>query len=409
MTEFGHNLPYICPNRLAMNINIPFEFALRNVVLAFFVSHLVILAIILLFRGLQGGVASDRWLSLLLFLCALYITPWMLGHAGWYQLPIYRDILFYLPFHQYFLFGPIMLFLTLSLTQGDWQLRKKDWIHFLPALLYLLYSLIVAVGDLLVWNEYYFYADEMDKDFAPWYQILGLGFMVVYARICVLKYQTYRKHIYESMSNADTIRLQWLKTFLVSLILIIALRAVFIVLFPAIGDWGFKWWYYLGFSSISCFLGFSGYTHSIRLNSLQVALPTLITPPPTKPTSISPAEQQQYFVKVQQLMQEQQYFQDPNLTLPQLAQYANTNTSILSKVINQQAGMNFNDYINSFRITAVKQALRENKQTVKTIEGIALDAGFNSKSTFLRAFKKATGMTPSQFKRAIKTDGKADH
>ncbi|MBX2878019.1 MAG: AraC family transcriptional regulator [Saprospiraceae bacterium] len=384
-----------------MNFSVPFNYAVQNIILLFFVFNLLIGATVLLFRAIKYDLRPEAWLSILLFLCALYITPWMLGHAGWYTKPIYRDILFYLPLHQYFLFGPIMLFLTLSLTQRDWHLRKRDWIHFLPALLYLLYSLLIAIGDVLIWKTYYFYADEMDKDFAPWYQILGLSCMVAYAWICVLKYQAYKKHIYANQSNADSIRLQWLKTFLLALILIIVLRAVFIVIFPAIGDWGFKWWYYLAFSGISCYLGLSGYTHSIRLNNLQFVLPISITPLPEKPASISPLEQRQYFAKVQQLMEEHHYFQDPNLTLPQLAQYANTNTSILSRVINQQAGMNFNDYINSFRITAVKQALRENKQTLKTIEGLALEAGFNSKSTFLRAFKKSEGMTPSQYKRSL--------
>lgn len=390
-----------------MDVMLPFDFAFQNVVLLFFVINLLLFAAILVYRGFRLRHQSDYWLSLLLLISALYITPWMLGHAGWYQLPGYRDFLFYIPFHQYFLFGPAMLFLTRSLTQRDWRLDRRGGIHFIPALLYLAYSLTIAIGDNLIWESYHFYADEMDKDFKPWYQVLGLSSMVVYAAFCIKEYKEYKTQIFQTLSYADNLTMHWLQNFLFALILLILFRALFILIFPSIGDWGFKWWYYLLLGSISCYIGFSGYTYSIRQNELSnYPIPSPIIRDKSTPISLTSTEQQERFVHLQQLMEEQAYYQNPKLSLYQLAQYAGTNTSVLSRIINEEGKMNFNDFVNAYRIKAVKQALQTKRDTVMTLEGLALEAGFNSKSTFLRAFKKSEGMTPSQYKRSLQDKAK---
>jgi AraC-like DNA-binding protein len=70
-------------------------------------------------------------------------------------------------------------------------------------------------------------------------------------------------------------------------------------------------------------------------------------------------------------------------------------------VINEGTGMNFNDFINRYRVEAVKKAFEQGEHQRKTLEGIAWEAGFNSKSTFLRAFKKHTAMTPTQYKNSL--------
>lgn len=385
-----------------MDVLLPFEFAFENVILLFFVLNLLLFSGIVFYQGLRQGPPSNYWLSLLLLLSALYLTPWMLGHAGWYRLAGFRDFLFYIPFHQYFLFGPVMLFLTRSLTHKDWKLDRREAIHFVPALLYLIYSLSIAIGDNLIWKTYHFYADEMDKDFKPWYQILGLSAMVIYAILCLKEYKKYKSRIFQTLSYADKLTIRWLQGFLLSLILLILFRALFILIFPSIGDWGFKWWYYLLFGGLSCYVGFSGYKHSVQQNELSnyPALP-LRMKDESSSVSLPLLEQQKRFADLQQLMEEYAYYRDPKLNLYQLAQYAGTNTAVLSRIINQEGKVNFNDFVNAYRIKAVKRAIKTEQSSILTIEGLALEAGFNSKSTFLRAFKKSEGMTPSQYKRSL--------
>ena len=59
--------------------------------------------------------------------------------------------------------------------------------------------------------------------------------------------------------------------------------------------------------------------------------------------------------------------------------------------------MNFNDFINHYRIEAVKEKLSAGEHNTTTLLGIAYDCGFNSKATFNRAFKKSTTLSPNEY------------
>jgi AraC-like DNA-binding protein len=74
-----------------------------------------------------------------------------------------------------------------------------------------------------------------------------------------------------------------------------------------------------------------------------------------------------------------------------------SNVSVVSKMINQGFGQNFNDFINQFRIEAVKEKLQKGEHLQQTLLGIAFDCGFNSKATFNRSFKKITGQSPKEW------------
>jgi len=70
----------------------------------------------------------------------------------------------------------------------------------------------------------------------------------------------------------------------------------------------------------------------------------------------------------------------------------------LSQVLNRYAKKRFSDYINSYRIEEVIKVLNSPSLDGKKIIEITFESGFNSKSTFNNAFKKATGMHPIEFK-----------
>jgi AraC-like DNA-binding protein len=94
-------------------------------------------------------------------------------------------------------------------------------------------------------------------------------------------------------------------------------------------------------------------------------------------------------------------YQNPELTLSEVAKKLESNSSVISRAINQGFSMNFNDFINTYRINAVKEMFANNKHKKSTLLGIAYDCGFNSKATFNRAFKKNTGFTPKEFLKTI--------
>jgi AraC-like DNA-binding protein len=92
-------------------------------------------------------------------------------------------------------------------------------------------------------------------------------------------------------------------------------------------------------------------------------------------------------------------FKNPNLTLPKLAKLVNVTVHQLSEAINSKGNVNYNDFVNTYRISAIINEFNYNKKT--TIASIAYEFGFNSISTFNTAFKKITNSTPSEYRKHI--------
>jgi len=80
-----------------------------------------------------------------------------------------------------------------------------------------------------------------------------------------------------------------------------------------------------------------------------------------------------------------------------LAKKMSTNASLLSKVINSRFGISFNELINKYRVEEVITLMKDPAYKNLNLLAIAYDAGFNSKSTFNRAFKKSTGASPKDY------------
>ena len=106
---------------------------------------------------------------------------------------------------------------------------------------------------------------------------------------------------------------------------------------------------------------------------------------------------QQLKTRIEQLMEREKIFKNPRLTLFDLATALDTHPKKISQVINNGFQMNFNDFVNSYRITEVINKVEANEDHLRTLLGLAFDSGFNSKSTFNRAFKKQTSCTPKEY------------
>ncbi|MBW1294835.1 helix-turn-helix domain-containing protein [Aquimarina litoralis] len=98
-------------------------------------------------------------------------------------------------------------------------------------------------------------------------------------------------------------------------------------------------------------------------------------------------------------MNEEKPYLDGAISLTTLAGSLNVNPKALSFVINEYLHKNFNHYINDWRIEEVKKRLNNEEYDKFKMLTIAFDCGFNSKSTFNLAFKKATGLSPSEYRK----------
>lgn len=110
----------------------------------------------------------------------------------------------------------------------------------------------------------------------------------------------------------------------------------------------------------------------------------------------SAADYQSLFAILDKEIRAHNWYCQPRLSLNQLADLSGMATRDISRCINLVADMSFNDYINQHRIEQIKRALQEDDNT--NLTDLAFAAGFSSKATFNQSFKKATGMTPSEFR-----------
>ncbi|QTE21783.1 helix-turn-helix domain-containing protein [Polaribacter cellanae] len=92
-------------------------------------------------------------------------------------------------------------------------------------------------------------------------------------------------------------------------------------------------------------------------------------------------------------------FLNSNLNLASIAEKHNLNESYLSHIFNKNSNTNFSTYINKLRVKESKKLLVDEAFKNYDIISIALESGFNSKSAFYNAFKKETGLTPTQYRK----------
>lgn len=124
-----------------------------------------------------------------------------------------------------------------------------------------------------------------------------------------------------------------------------------------------------------------------------------------QPVAEQPVEQEPEELKLQQeaafaermylLFEKEHVYLNPRLRLSELATLLGTNRTYLSQYFNQNCESTFYDFVNDYRIHHAKLLLHS---TDDTLETIAMNSGFNSLSTFRRAFVQREGMSPIEFR-----------
>lgn len=387
-----------------------FHFSEHSSPLLFGFLQGIIYSTLLLTRGYRKDRLSDKLLAGVLLICSFEIAQYMLGFGGWYDSrDTYSTFMFYFPFHNLLLFGPLIYFYFRSLTNHEFQFQKKDWWHFLPgALIYLIY-LGTFVGDVVI--AHWIMDNPMPKHFGTqgllshwrqgpfdeFSQILGNISMLVYMIFTIRTFGQYRKYINNNFAETEGIQFNWLRTVLWAFIIGLGINALFDIsqLFVPL-NYAQNWNSFLVTAVMIYFISIPGHNASHQIPNLsftpeneqeeeEVAAPALLP------------ELSQWKQKVEQIMQSEQLYLNPNITLSGLAKRLKTNPSILSKVINSGFNQNFNDFINAQRVQDVQAKIQQKGYDHYTLMSIAFDSGFNSKSTFNRAFKKFAGMSPREF------------
>lgn len=104
------------------------------------------------------------------------------------------------------------------------------------------------------------------------------------------------------------------------------------------------------------------------------------------------------YLRFKELMKDPAVFTNPEINRKAIAEKLNTNEKYIFDTVHTHYNMNVSDYITTLRLSYARKILNDSSDH-RNIQDIAIDAGFNSRSTFYRIFKDHYGMTPTEFRR----------
>ena len=109
-----------------------------------------------------------------------------------------------------------------------------------------------------------------------------------------------------------------------------------------------------------------------------------------------------YFQKLELLCKEQHIYTDSTLNREKVAEKLGISAGYVSQIVNTITEDNFANYINQYRVEAVKEMISNPEYENYNLLAMGLESGFTSKTTFYKAFKKVTGQTPNEYKNTCK-------
>jgi AraC-like DNA-binding protein len=351
---------------------------------------------------------ANIMLGLLLLILSFKLSYWMLGFAGWYDThDVYTSFMFYFPFNGIILVGPLLYFYFLSLTNDNFKFSSKHIHHlWLP-----LFWFAIIIGKLTVdFIWYYPFLDtpafqygtrgpwaELDKTVA--FNVISYASFIYYLRLTLASYRQYRLYINQNFSLQENICFVWIRTIIYSLSAGILVMFIYQVInwFRPI-SYKADWYSYLIFGCFIYYLSIKGYNVRIVQRPILNFQADINLEEVAKIRTATQINNLDELVQIlNTVMENKKPFLQPDITLAQLAKMMEITPATLSKVINDGFDLNFNDFVNSYRVKEIIRRLELNHHVNLTLLGIALESGFNSKATFNRSFKKQTGRSPKEF------------
>jgi AraC-like DNA-binding protein len=331
---------------------------------------------------------ANRYLALLIMAVAALITPFIIGYAGFYDK---WPRLSFAPFSYTLAFGPLIYFYTISLVDTQ---PKRTWPHFIPVLIQFLADALVfpLPLDTKNWWDGVAHAPII----SPLFEGATLLSIAAYGTVAYRRYQRYRRWLDDNRTDGVDFDPSWVRNFLIALAVVGLIWLGFVIANwrnPA-RNYFDQFWLYVTFSGLVIYLGIAGWRHS------ETAFPRP-SPPEPEPLATPSADNRRNWAEQGQLwlleIDRSEIWRDSELTLASLTRRLGTNTSYLSRGLNEAAGENFNAIINRRRVAAVQQWLASPTET-RDILTLAFDAGFNSKASFNRAFADFVGVSPTAWR-----------
>lgn len=372
------------------------DLKLLDIISLITVFHLLLLSITL-FNHDKGKRISNRILAMFLASNAMMVSKITLSRFEILPSAV-APYVFYLVFSFYFLIGPMLYFYTRSLCYSDFMFKKKHLLHTIPYILFTVLSIIhVYMITHQLNQDSTFLSRLFIKDFRFYYNSILHIQVLSYIIATLNTFRIYRKKLKTFYSSVEKINLSWMK-FLLLIFIFHWLMDVFHATIRFLHIDARHLPEVIRTSSISVLLIFA--TILVYKGLKQLKIFSGIEEKHKYATSnLKRSNYEEYIKRLKDCMEKQKPYLNPLLTVDDLARKLSIPIKHLSQTINDVLNQNFFDFINSYRIEEAKQILSDPKNRHNTILEVLYNAGFNSKSVFNSAFKKYTGMTPSDFRK----------
>jgi AraC-like DNA-binding protein len=275
--------------------------------------------------------------------------------------------------------------------------KEKNWPHFslLWSMLFLRLCILTTWLFQVNGEKVFVDAGTLNYWFCVTAEPLSVVVFTTYLVFAIGKYRTLARQNTQQGNLGDeekTVIVHWLRTLLIALS---ALGLIWIatISLPLLFDIGGQRYYVIEIALVIFiyWIGYAGY-HRSRVIYISQQKKTK-----SYSHQLEADEIKQCVAALNMAMKKDKLYLDPELNVNGLAAHIGVRPKMLSAVLNQVLEKGFSEYVNSWRVEAVKQMILDPGKQHLTITGMAFDCGFNSQPTFQRAFKSITGHTPSDF------------
>ena len=367
-----------------------FQIDLRSLFLMMAAIQAVIFSILLLERGIRLQRLSDKVLAVFLISVAATLNEHIAGWMGWYN----SQTLTFFPFGNNFLFAPLAYLYVKSITNTHYKLEGKEWLNFIPAALY--FIIHFSIWPIQVPEKIKLMETFARNNFFLVEGVIDLMILTFYTVLAIRHYRAYITWLPFEFSNLLPVSLIWIRNFLIILFMVCLVEWAF-GLTSLWFDYGYevRFWDYFIRALLLYYLSIAGYVSTHRndvvFENIGTTERSQSSPPRVKNVD------NQLIERIKMHMNEARPYLDVELTLNQLAQGLRLPVASVSQAINSGLGKNFNDFVNEYRVQEICSRLKAGDHKTKTLLGVGMDCGFNSKATFNRSFKKVTGLTPKEW------------
>lgn len=345
-------------------------------------------------------------LGLLTFVLSLSLLGGIYGMSGFYKtFPHFTNV----ADPMFLLYGPLLFIYIFVLSQN--RLPRYYLLHGLPFLIYVIsfIPLYLKSGEEKIeWAEYIFLNDHVPLE-GLLMQLLRVVHISIYIVLSLVAIKNYQTKIKDNFSDIEKISLNQAKN-----ILYFFLFALIVACISFVFGYVLSYSFSLSNNIIGLVIGIIIFALAYStwnkknvegmVSSKQKGKTGNPIVPPSKVKGrsvfvLTDEQLEEYGGRLETAIEEEKVYTENELSLAELSKKINIQAYQLSELISRLYNESFFDFINRHRIEEIKARIEDPESDSYSLLGIAMDCGFNSKSSFNTAFKKFTGLTPSEYRK----------